>query len=53
MHLDTKWFRLLRGKHRRVRFANLMHFKAKRDQASRQAMEALAQQAQELGMGYQ
>ncbi|WP_109483961.1 helix-turn-helix domain-containing protein [Paraburkholderia sp. C35] len=41
------------GKHRRVRFADLMRFKAERDQASEQAMEALAQQAQKLGMGYE
>ena len=41
------------GKHRRVRFADLMRFKAERDQASEQAMEALAEQAQKLGMGYE
>jgi excisionase family DNA binding protein len=41
------------GKHRRVRFADLMRFKAERDRASERAMEALAQQAQELGMGYE
>ncbi|GAB3629652.1 excisionase (DNA binding domain) [Pandoraea terrae] len=41
------------GKHRRVRFADLMRFKAERDHTSEQAMEALAQQAQELGMGYE
>ncbi|MFT4100493.1 MAG: helix-turn-helix domain-containing protein [Burkholderiaceae bacterium] len=40
------------GKHRRVRFADLMQFKALRDQASEDAMAALAKQAQELGMGY-
>lgn len=41
------------GKHRRVRFADLMQFKAHRDQASEDAMAALAKQAQELGMGYE
>lgn len=41
------------GKHRRVRFADVMRFKAERDQASERAMEALARQAQELGMGYE
>ncbi|MBN3753126.1 helix-turn-helix domain-containing protein [Paraburkholderia sp. Tr-20389] len=41
------------GKHRRVRFADLMRFKAERDQASEQAMESLAEQAQKLGMGYE
>lgn len=41
------------GKHRRVRFADLMQFKARRDQASEDAMAALAKQAQELGMGYE
>lgn len=41
------------GKHRRVRFADLMQFKERRDQASEQAMEELTKQAQELGMGYE
>ncbi|MFJ1259806.1 excisionase family DNA-binding protein [Cupriavidus sp. CuC1] len=41
------------GKHRRVRFADLMRFKAERDRASEQAMEALARQAQELNLGYE
>jgi excisionase family DNA binding protein len=41
------------GKHRRVRFADLMLFKARRDRTSEQAMEALAKQAQELRMGYE
>lgn len=41
------------GKHRRVRFADLMRFKAERDRASERAMEELASQAQELGMGYE
>lgn len=41
------------GKHRRIRFADLMQFKAQRDQASEDAMAALAKQAQELGMSYE
>lgn len=41
------------GKHRRVRFADLMQFKEARARASEQAMSELAQQAQELGMGYE
>ncbi len=41
------------GKHRRVRLADLMQFKAERDRASEKAMEALAKQAQELRLGYE
>lgn len=41
------------GKHRRVRFADLMQFKERRDQASEPAMEELTKQAQDLGMGYE
>lgn len=41
------------GKHRRVRFADLMQFKAEREQASEGAMKELAQQSQELNMGYE
>jgi excisionase family DNA binding protein len=41
------------GRHRRVRFADLMQFKAARSQASEQAMQDLARQAQELQMGYE
>lgn len=41
------------GKHRRVRFADLMQFKSARDQASEQAMSELARQSQELNMGYE
>jgi excisionase family DNA binding protein len=41
------------GKHRRVRFDDLMAYKAKRDEASAAAMEALTAQAQELKMGYE
>mgnify|MGYP006378585619 FL=1 len=41
------------GKHRRIRFADLIQFKAKRARASAKAMAQLAKQAQELGMGYE
>jgi excisionase family DNA binding protein len=41
------------GKHRRVRFADLMQFKSARERASEDAMRELAAQAQELGMGYE
>ena len=41
------------GKHRRVRFADLMHYKETRERASEQAMAELAQQSQEPGMAYE
>jgi excisionase family DNA binding protein len=41
------------GKHRRIRFDDLMKFKVKRDQASERAMSELAKQAQELKLGYE
>lgn len=41
------------GRHRRIKFADLMAYKEQRDQASYAAMEELAAQAQELGMGYE
>lgn len=41
------------GKHRRIRFADLMQFKVQREQASEQAMAELAKQAQELRLGYE
>jgi excisionase family DNA binding protein len=41
------------GRHRRVKFADLMAYKAQRDHASRTAMDELAAQAQKLGMGYE
>ncbi|MBM9487405.1 helix-turn-helix domain-containing protein [Pseudomonas sp. ICBG1301] len=40
------------GRHRRIRFSDLMAFKQRRDEESQEAMEALVLQAQELGMGY-
>jgi len=41
------------GKHRRVRFADLMQYKDARDRTSAEAMAELARQAQEAGMGYE
>ncbi|KQQ78683.1 DNA-binding protein [Xanthomonas sp. Leaf131] len=41
------------GRHRRVRFADLMQFKRERERASEQAMQELTRQAQALEMGYQ
>lgn len=41
------------GKHRRVRFVDLMQYKEARERTSEQAMAELAQQSQELGMGYE
>ncbi|RZS85737.1 helix-turn-helix domain-containing protein [Pigmentiphaga kullae] len=41
------------GKHRRVRFADLMRYKDARDCAAEQAMGELARQSQELKMGYE
>lgn len=40
------------GSHRRIRFTDLMVYKADRDRASQDAMEELAAQAQALKMGY-
>lgn len=41
------------GKHRRVRFTDLMDYKTQRDIASEQAMTLLAEQAQALRTGYE
>ncbi|MBN9355348.1 MAG: helix-turn-helix domain-containing protein [Herbaspirillum huttiense] len=41
------------GKHRRVKFADLMRYKQERRRISTEALDELAQQAQELGMGYE
>lgn len=41
------------GKHRRIRFADLMAFKAGRGRSSAEAMEELAMQAQQLRLGYE
>lgn len=41
------------GRHRRVKFADLMDYKQRRIAESRQSMDELAAQAQELGMGYE
>ena len=40
------------GTHRRIRYEDLMRYKARMDSDSREAMDALAAQAQELDMGY-
>ncbi|MGE1153094.1 helix-turn-helix domain-containing protein [Pseudomonas kitaguniensis] len=40
------------GRHRRIRFSDLIAFKQRRDEEIHEAMNALAQQAQELRMGY-
>jgi excisionase family DNA binding protein len=41
------------GKHRRVRFVDLMDYKKRREVASEQAMMLLAEQAQALRTGYE
>ncbi|MFO1452930.1 MAG: helix-turn-helix domain-containing protein [Lysobacterales bacterium] len=40
------------GTHRRIYFRDLMEYRRERSGQSRAALDALAQQAQELGMGY-
>ncbi|MFO7953779.1 MAG: helix-turn-helix domain-containing protein [Thioalkalivibrio sp.] len=40
------------GTHRRIRYEDLMRYKARMDSDSREAMDALAAQAQKLNMGY-
>jgi excisionase family DNA binding protein len=40
------------GTHRRIKFSHLEEFRQAREQARAAAMEALAKQAEELGMGY-
>ena len=41
------------GKHRRIRFDDLMSYKQAREENSRLALDALAAEAQELSMGYE
>lgn len=41
------------GRHRRIKFTDLMAYKEQRDRTSRNAMDELAAQAQALGMGYE
>lgn len=41
------------GTQRRIRFVDLMAFKEQRDRDSDAALDELAQQAQNLGMGYE
>lgn len=40
------------GRHRRIKFADLMDYKNQREQESHATLDALTEQAQELGMGY-
>ena len=40
------------GRHRRVRFTDLMAYKERVDRAGREAADALTAEAQELGLGY-
>lgn len=40
------------GSHRRIRYQDLLTYKEKREQISEQALQELASEAQELGMGY-
>jgi len=40
------------GTHRRIKFSDLEDYRQKREQKRASDMEALAEQAQELGMGY-
>jgi excisionase family DNA binding protein len=40
------------GTHRRIRLADVMDYKARMDAQANQAFQALVDQAQELGMGY-
>jgi excisionase family DNA binding protein len=40
------------GRHRRVRFSDLMAYRDQLDQQSSEAADALAAQAQDMGLGY-
>jgi len=52
--IDTGELRChMAGKHRRIKFVDLMDFKKKREHQSEAAMAELVQQAQELNLGYE
>lgn len=40
------------GKHRRIKFADLMNYKQKRDTRSEDILKTLSEEAQELNLGY-
>ncbi|WP_417730550.1 helix-turn-helix domain-containing protein [Rosistilla oblonga] len=40
------------GRNRRVKFCDLIEYKKKQEQSSKAALQSLADEAQELGMGY-
>jgi excisionase family DNA binding protein len=40
------------GTHRRIKFSDLEEYRQRREERRSAVMEALAEQAQELGMGY-
>lgn len=40
------------GTHRRIRYQDLLTYKAQREQESRESLDALTRQAQDLDMGY-
>lgn len=47
---EIPYFRV--GTHRRIRYQDLLEYKARRDQTSREALDALTRQAQDLDLGY-
>lgn len=47
---EIPYFRV--GTHRRIRYQDLLAYKERRDQASREALDALTRQAQDQDLGY-